>query len=160
MDFETTHQHQPILCDICDEYKIKSFSQKQKEKFTSICIRDNHPKPSTHLCDGCKKEYQSLVMSSKCTHNKIRFTRDTIKQEFSMCVNCHNEVLSRVVCTHSTTECLTALLPISYNFRSVFFKKQSTDILYLGLLIIMHKEVEKHGLTKLTQQPKLSPQKQ
>ena len=117
LDFETTHKAHTTLCNVCDELRIKSFSRAFKDKISRTCIKENHPKPLSSLCDGCLNDYHTLLTSSTCSHKKIKFTRGRIIQEFSTCHDCHTNIQSQIKCQHTKTDVLTNLEPISYNFK-------------------------------------------
>ena len=63
LDFETTHTRHEILCDVCDKLRERSFSKSFKKKIAKTCIEEKHPKVSHSLCDGCLKEYHSMVIN-------------------------------------------------------------------------------------------------
>jgi hexokinase len=117
LDFETTHEQHEILCHVCDELRERSFSKLFKKKIYKTCIKQKHPKPSSFLCDGCLKDYHTMVTSSTCKHKKIEYTRDGEKYEFSTCHDCHTNLQSQIKCDHTKTQTLTNLEPISYNFK-------------------------------------------
>ena len=117
LDFETTHETHQTLCHICEELRVKSYSKGIKKKITMNCTRENHPKPPPGLCEGCLKEYHTMVESKRCKHKKIEYTRDGVQHVFSVCNECHTEVQSKIVCSHSKTEVLTNLEAISYNLK-------------------------------------------
>jgi hypothetical protein len=117
LDFETTHTRHEILCHVCDELRERSFSKSFKKKIAKTCIEEKHPKVSHSLCDGCLKEYHSMVISSKCKHKKIEYMRDGVTYEFPTCRDCHINLQSDIKCDHPKTQTLTNLEPISYNFR-------------------------------------------
>ena len=58
-----------------------------------------------------------MVESRRCKHEKIEYTRDGVEHVFSVCNECHTEVQSKIVCSHSKTEILTNLEAISYNLK-------------------------------------------
>ena len=78
---------------------------------------EKHPKPPPCLCEGCLKEYHTLVESKQCNHEKIEYMRDGTKHVFSVCNECHADIQSKIVCNHSKSEILTNLEAISYNFK-------------------------------------------
>ena len=117
LDFETTHEEHEILCHVCDELRERSFSKLFKKKVSKTCIKEKHPKPSSFLCEGCLKDYHTLVASSTCKHDKIEYMRDGKKYESPTCHDCHINLQSQIKCDHTKTETLTNLEAISYNFK-------------------------------------------
>ena len=123
LDFETTVEPISKTCLNCDELIRKSVDNKFKQKFAMKCEKEGHIKPRKHLCDTCKKEYASQLNFIKCQHTKLQYLRDNSLVDFETCFDCHELVLSKIHCDHSTTESLSTLNPVSYSFRYCFFYK-------------------------------------
>ena len=107
------------LCHECTQL-YKQSRGGYRARVLEQCKQEAHIQfPGGERCETCLQQLLEAVHNmgrdGACTHEKLQYTRNGVREKFALCQDCLNEVGSATVCDHSKTQLLDAMKPISWS---------------------------------------------